>query len=196
MKNYDIKKIYEWPLMIQLFVGCILVLVVLYLGYLLDIVPLQSEIKAAQQQEDDLKGQFKISLDRQVSSQTDVLLLPKLQNLLALWEQRLITAPDMPALLDTILKYGQDNQLKFNLFDPGSEVKMGPYTMIPLRITLIGTYDQIGGFLSEVANMQRLVGIANFTIGKESDEFSAENPEPINSDLPLTADLTLDIYRK
>jgi len=197
MINYDVKKIYEWPFLAQLFIMVIVSLFIIYFGYFIDLIPLQNQIKTIYQQELDLKDQFKVSLDQQVAITNDILLLPKLQQLLVLWEQRFITAPDLPALLDAILKSGQENGLKFNLFDPGSEVKQGKYTMIPLRINMTGTYDQIASFMSQVANMPKLVVIGKFTLSNEaaSEDQANSNPEPINSDLGLTADLTLEIYR-
>jgi type IV pilus assembly protein PilO len=174
MKNYDLKKIYEWPFLAQIFMVSVLSLSIVYLGYLVDLLPLKEEINTTISQEEDLKQQYKVSLDQQVSITSDILLLPKLEQLLNQWEKHFITAAELPSLLDTILKSGQENGLKFNLFDPGSEVKKGKYVMIPLRINTAGTYDQIASFMSDVANMSKLVVIGNFAISNENESRTAQ----------------------
>jgi type IV pilus assembly protein PilO len=197
MMNYDVKKMYEWPLIAQIFIIILVCLFIIYLGYFIDLIPLKNQINTTAMQEDDLKQQYKVSLDQQVSTTSDIEALPQMKQLLDSWEKRLITSTDLPTLLDSILKLGQENGLKFNLFDPGTEVKQGKYTMIPVRINMTGTYDQIASFMSDVANMQNLVVIGNFALNNENavEGATSSNPEPLNSDLSLTADLTLEIYR-
>ena len=195
--KYDVKKMYEWPLLAQVFIMVLTALFIVYLGYFIDLVPMQEQVRSSDQQQEDLKQQFKVSLDQTVSITNSIQLLPKLQELLSLWEHRFISTAELPTLLDTILKYGQENGLKFNLFDPGTEMKAGKYTMIPLHINMSGSYDQISSFMSEVANMPKMVIVGNFSLLNENmdEELTTANPEPLNSDLTLTSDLTLEIYR-
>lgn len=70
------------------------------------------------------------------------------------------------------------------------------YQKIPIKIIVVGSYHQIAGFISEIANMSWIVVIGDFTISSEwqnsllSDKFvkqaAAQNL--------LTAEMVLDIY--
>lgn len=215
MINYDVKKMYEWPLPIQFIVIGLVAVILLYLGYITDISSLQREIETGYSNEQDLKKQLTASYMKQISAANDMVDLSQLQETLKQWQGKLIDASQLPDLQDQILKLGQQSQLKIDSFNPSTPIKDGEYTKIPITISAVGTYDQIASFLSQVANMNNLVRIADFTIGRlptvgskqanqitnvqnnaANDDSTADQTSVINSDTLLKADLNLEIYRK
>lgn len=198
MMNYDVKKMYEWPRSIRMVVLCLCVIILLFLGYFMDLSPMQSQIVSDDQQVEDAKQQLEMMLNKQVSIANNITQLPKMKAILKDWQQRIVDKSEFPGLLDTILKYGESNNLKFNNFGPSTEIKAGIYTKVPIKIEMTGTYDEIATFLSQVANMQKMILIDDFTIIKQGQmgASSAETFTSLTSDQLLTGELTLEIYRK
>lgn len=198
MQNLDIKNMYEWPLGVRWLVFGLIFFLVLYMGYLLDISPYQNEIKNARQQEDDLKHQLQLMYQNQKKVTQDVQLLPKAKDTLADWQKHLLTKDELPGMLDAILKLGADNQLKITTFDPSSEIKDGIYYKTPVSINMSGTYDQIAVFVSQLANMPKLVNIDAFTLTNNSQNDSSGDYESssLNSDAILSGTLDIEIYRR
>lgn len=220
MINYDVKKIYEWPIPIQFIVIGLVAFIVLYLGYVVDISSLQNSIASGLVTEQALKQQLNDIYAKQITAANDMATLPKLSETLTQWQSKIITEAALPGLQDKILKLGQDNQLKFSSFNPAPPVQEGDYSKIPVTISTIGSFDQVGNFLSQIANMGYLVKIADFTLGEvpirphsnpndvgpasagnaSGTSNAADTPSTtvniLNPDTSLKADLNLEIYRK
>ncbi|VVC77065.1 hypothetical protein AQUSIP_23920 [Aquicella siphonis] len=198
MQNLDIKKIYEWPLGMRALVYGLIFVFVFYLGYQLDISPYQLQIKNSVLQEDDLKRQLQLMHENQRKVTRDVEQLPKAKALLSEWQKNIITKNELPDLLDDILKAGTASQLKITTFDPAAEIKDGIYYKTPVSINLSGTYDQIATFISQLANMPKMVNIDAFILNNDAqnDPAASVDSRPLNSNDILSAVLDIDIYRK
>jgi type IV pilus assembly protein PilO len=199
MQDYDIKDIFNLPLRVQLTVVAIFCLLIFYLGYQWDISSLKKELASVQAQETDLKLQLKALIDNLSTVNNDIAQLPTLQNLLIKWQTGFVTTDSLPDTLNEILRIGTSNQLQFQIFSPSSEIKddaYPTYRRIPINAVVIGEYDQIATFLSQVANLPTLVVISNFELikgqNKLYDRKEAEEPGYANR---MTAALTLEVYR-
>jgi type IV pilus assembly protein PilO len=79
----------------------------------------------------------------------------------AMAAELLPTDRQMPALLRRITLAAQQTGVEFVVFRP-SEVKTEQhYTELPLQISVYGEYHRIGSFIAELANMRRIVTVAN-----------------------------------
>lgn len=197
MINYDIKNIYAWPWMIKVFVIIMIAFLVFYLGYVIDIAILRSEINMGLTRENDLKEEIKSSIKQRAKIAYDILQVPSLDKKLKQWQDNVINASELSGTLESLLALGEKNNLKFNSFDPDKEIKAGSYGAIPVKINMTGTFDQIATFLSQVANMQKLILIDDFVISRElAGGKVSPNMIPLDSDEPLSAQLTLKIFKK
>jgi type IV pilus assembly protein PilO len=198
MVNYDFKKIYEWPLGARWLVLAAISVTILLLGYFIDINSYKDLIKTNVQQEIDLRKQLQLMIEKQVTMKGDIVQLPRSKALLTDWQKKIISKNELPGLLDTILRTGQNNNLKIIAFSPDKEVADGPYFKTPVSMDITGTYDQIAEFISQLANMSKLVNIDNYTISNlnENKIFVSNNAESLTSDVILTAKLNIEIYRK
>jgi len=196
MMNFDLKKIFEWPFAAQIALLSVSAIILFYIGYLIDLSPMQSQIVANDQQLTDLKQQLQIMLNKQIEIKTEISQLPQLKLLLKGWQQqKFIDDATLPGTLNSILKFGENNQLKFNTFDPGKELKEGDYTKIPVKIQMSGTYDETATFISQVASMKKIVRIGDFSMIKEEPS-EAETMNPLTSDDIFNTQLTLEIFKK
>ena len=82
---------------------------------------------------------------------------------------------EIPALLTSISRSGQDVGLEFLLFEPKTEVRKEFYAEIPVAIQVKGGYHDLAMFFDKVARLSRIVNIKNIAIGraKGSEELSA-----------------------
>jgi len=68
---------------------------------------------------------------------------------------------EIPSLLTTITDTGKKSGLDFLVFRPKSEVKKDFYADVPVDIVISGSYYSVANFFAAVANLPRIVNIAN-----------------------------------
>lgn len=93
------------------------------------------------------------------------------------WEQGRQLLPEdeeMIELLHKVTLLGTRAGVEFTLFKPLPDRPMQDYTEIPIEVTVVGGYHQVGAFLSEVANMKRIVNVSGLTIEAVENRDAAE----------------------
>ncbi len=88
----------------------------------------------------------------------------------------------MDALLTDINQAGVGRGLEFELFRPGTEAKADFYATLPVTIRVKGTYHDMAGFVSDLAQLPRIVTVHDIAL------------TPIKED-DLSMDATLRTYR-
>jgi type IV pilus assembly protein PilO len=93
---------------------------------------------------------------------------------------------EIPSLLTDISEQGTSSGLEFVSFTPKPEKKEKFYAIIPVAITVNGSYHNIGVFLDQVSKLNRIVTANNIKLsgGKRSGD-----------EMTLTASLELVTYR-
>jgi type IV pilus assembly protein PilO len=92
---------------------------------------------------------------------------------------------EVPNLLVDISQVGVGAGLEEKLFQPAPEVKKDFYAELPIKITLTGSYHQMGEFVSGIAALPRIVTLHEITI------------KPLTADAydSLSIDLTAKTFR-
>jgi len=82
---------------------------------------------------------------------------------------------EIPSLLTSISKSGQDVGLEFLLFEPKPETRREFYAEIPVAMSLRGDYHNLAVFFDKVARLSRIVNINNISVtpGKDGRELNA-----------------------
>jgi type IV pilus assembly protein PilO len=75
---------------------------------------------------------------------------------------------EVAGLLVDISQTGLAAGLEFRLFKPQGEVPSEFYSTLPIEISVIGTYHQLGEFVSGVATLPRIVTTHNINISKQA----------------------------
>ena len=117
---------------------------------------------------DGLRGEH-VKLQAEVEEKTRIANnLPKIQkeynDLNIELEKALTELPntrEIPTLLTTITDTGKKSGLDFLVFRPRPEVKKDFYAEVPVDITISGSYYSVANFFAAVANLPRIVNIAN-----------------------------------
>ncbi len=76
---------------------------------------------------------------------------------------------EIPSLLTSISRSGQDVGLEFLLFEPKSEVRKEFYAEIPVAMQVKGGYHDLAIFFDKVARLSRIVNIKNIEMGRDKD---------------------------
>jgi type IV pilus assembly protein PilO len=75
------------------------------------------------------------------------------------------TSSEIPALLKSITKLGNDSNLQFLLFSPEREVpKEELYVEIPVSIEVMGGYHDVAMFFDKIGKLDRIVNIINVSM--------------------------------
>lgn len=197
MNNMNIKKPYLWPFNMQLLVFCLLAVIFFYFGYQFILAPLSLDLNNARGHEHSLKSDIEVLIHHEASLNHYIARLPDLKRQLESLKKTMILHSESPALLKEVLTNGNKNHLYFSLFDPSEGATDRGYDKITIKIIAIGSYHQLADFLSEIANMHRIIVINQFTIAKEAT--SNQPPATKATELAqaanrLTAEFSLDVY--
>jgi type IV pilus assembly protein PilO len=77
---------------------------------------------------------------------------------------------EMPELLRTVTTAGSRAGVEFSLFQPKPPVAAEFHTAHPIQVTVRGTYHQVGSFLGRLANMERIVNVADLKLSQPNEK--------------------------
>lgn len=198
MKKMTLNNIYEWPIMTQLLLLGLIFAVVFYLGYRFDLSTQMKNLSRAEQQEGDLKQQIELVIRKNKAMEVEVSHLKQLQTELDKWSKQLVPYKSLPEVLNQILKLGADNHLYISSFTPEKSVpieKMN-YNKVAIKTVVVGSYQQIADFISQIANMESIVVIGDFSISSENQAMVLGDKLAKQAELQhlLSAEINLSIY--
>jgi len=164
LQTLDPQRPGNWPLYARVAVVVILMLVIAGVGYWQFVTPLLDELAGVQQEEVGLKETFEAK-QRKVAS------LDALKEQLAEMERSFGTMlrvlPSRAEIANLLIDISQTrlaNSLEEELFQPQGEAPKEFYAEVPNRIVVVGTYHEMGGFVSGVAELPRIVTIEEVNI--------------------------------
>jgi type IV pilus assembly protein PilO len=76
---------------------------------------------------------------------------------------------EIPSLLTSISRSGQDVGLEFLLFEPKAEVRKEFYAEIPVAMQVKGGFHDLAIFFDKVARLSRIVNLKNITMGRDNE---------------------------
>lgn len=95
---------------------------------------------------------------------------------------------EMSDLLRKVTAAGKQSGVDFTLFRPEPLVPRDFYTDNPVSVRVRGGYHQTGVFLSRLANLNRIVNVANLRMESVRPDQDDDNPAfTVQTDLTLTA---------
>ena len=71
---------------------------------------------------------------------------------------------EMEALLVDINQAGRGRGLQFELWKPGTEAMKEFYAQLPIAMRVVGNYHDLGNFVSDVAQLPRIVTLSDISI--------------------------------
>jgi type IV pilus assembly protein PilO len=172
INNIDFEKIGVWPLPAKIFV-CVLLVTIIFVGtYYFKISDLNLQLDRVVAQEQTLRTTFEkrsfeaANLDAYKAQMEEMKVT--FDSLLS----RLPAKTEVPGLLEDIGTRGSESGLtNINIsFQP--DVISEYYIEVPITISADGGYHDMGGFVSGVAGMPRIVTLHDFSIATAKDKRS------------------------
>jgi len=144
---------------ILIFAGTVVLIVGLYIW--LVYIPKTGEIKTIKSELDRLERNIRIARVRANNLKRLEADLAKAQGDLKVAIKLLPTTSEIPSLLKSITKLGNDSNLEFLLFSPEKQVSKEFYIEIPVSIEVLGSYHDVAIFFDKVGKLDRIVNVVN-----------------------------------
>lgn len=180
-----------WPTLVKAVVAAIVFILVVFFGYWLDTMGQLGELATTRNQQETLLETITIKQAQAANLNSYKQQLYQIDSIFNELLRRLPTSSEVPRLLDDISKTGIANGLTFVLFKPEPETKKGFNAELPIQISVIGSYHQLGQFISDIEGLDRIVTLHDFTIKPVSAEdltnLGKKKAEPGQLVLTITA---------
>jgi type IV pilus assembly protein PilO len=176
LRNLDPKDVGNWPIAAQ--IGLIVLTFVLLTagGYFYVWGSQMDELEAGRAKEEQLKTDFVDKKRKAINLAAYRQQLQDIQQSFGALLRQLPNKSEMESLLTEINQAGVGRGLFFELFKPGSEVKTSEFAELPIDIRISGSYHDLAAFVSDVAQLSRIVTLSNLqlTTTKDADILSMQ----------------------
>ncbi|PXW82544.1 type IV pilus assembly protein PilO [Nitrosomonas sp. Nm84] len=170
LRQLDINNAGSWPVAFKVSALVILFVAIISAGYFFVWEEQVKVLEDAQAQEETLKATYLAKKRSAVNLPALRQQLKDIEHSLTALLKQLPDKSEMEALLVDINQAGLGRGLQFELFKPAaSETINAFYAELPISIRVIGGYHDIGAFVSDVAQLPRIVTLNNIGITPGTD---------------------------
>ena len=165
LKSLDPNDPGRWPLPVR--AGSVILCFVILTGVLFyflvwsDQKPVLDRVAAEEQ---TLRNTFKAKHSKAVNLEVYQQQLADIERSFGALLRQLPGRTEVPNLLVDISQVGVGAGLEEKLFQPSAEVKKDFYAELPIKISLTGSYHQMGEFVSGIAALPRIVTLGELAI--------------------------------
>jgi type IV pilus assembly protein PilO len=167
--NIDFDKVGVWPLPAKAFVLILLIVVVFSLTYYVKIGDLNDELAGVKAQELVLRKSYETKSFEAANLDAYRAQMDEMDKTFKSLLNRLPSDAQVPGLLDDIGSRGRESGLTINATTMETEKAAEFYIEVPFKISVDGGYHDMGGFISGIASMPRIVTLHDYTITKKQD---------------------------
>lgn len=164
LKDLDQNNIGSWPTWVYALFIIVLIAAVVAGSYYYVVTPSRQTLAEAQQHEQDLKERFRNKHERVAHLEQYKKQLKDLKNELKGMLAELPSKSEVPALLRDVSDLRAANGLTEELFKPLDNDKHKFYVTLPNRLVVRGGFHDLARFVSDVAQMSRIVTIGDVDI--------------------------------
>jgi len=160
----DINQPATWPAWFMVMISLLVSLLLLLGGWHFLIQDQLKGLDAEQFREIELRSTFSTKKGMVVNLPAYQRQMSQIEDMLALMVRQLPDSTEVPSLLVDITEGGTRQGLNFLVFDPQQEELGDFYAILPIRMEVTGSYHQLAGFISDLAQMPRIVTVGDMTI--------------------------------
>ncbi len=170
LNQLTIENVGIWPSAIKAIIVVIIFSISFILGYWFNTVTQLAHLKSLKLQQQALLQTIKIKYPQATNVKVYQKQLTQINDILKESLLKLPTHAEIPGLLNDISNIGISNGLTFVVFKPEPESKQGFYITLPIQISVIGNYHQLGKFVNGIETLKRIVTLHNFVIKPMTSE--------------------------
>ncbi|NNG11858.1 MAG: type 4a pilus biogenesis protein PilO [Halobacteria archaeon] len=159
---------------------------VIFLGYWFHTKDQLVDLENLAQKENDLKILFERKAKKAANLEAYQQQLADMRESFGAMLRQLPNKTEVADLLVDVSQTGLASGLEFELFQPQGERPQEFYAELPISIRVIGSYHELGDFVSGVASLPRIVTLHNVNISNRAQQ---------SEDSLLVMDLVAKTYR-
>ncbi|HYN53994.1 MAG TPA: type 4a pilus biogenesis protein PilO [Methylotenera sp.] len=190
--NIDFKNAGSLPAPVKAVLLAALFLILLGLGYYFLWSPALETLDTAKAKEQELRLVFLDKKSQAINLAAYKQQMVDIEKTFGALLKQLPDKSQMDGLLTDINQAGLGRGLEFELFRPGQETQAEFYAEMPISIKLIGTYDDLGAFATDISKLSRIVTLNDISIAGSNKDPAAK---PSASDGLLTMEAVAKTYR-
>jgi type IV pilus assembly protein PilO len=164
--NIDFKNVGNLPLPVKAILLSFLGLLLLGLGYLFLLKPAIEVLDESKAKEDELRKTFLAKKSEAIKLEGYKQQMVEIEKTFGALLKQLPDKSEMDGLLTDVNQAGLGRGLEFELFKPGQETVAEFYAEMPIQIKVIGTYEDLGAFATDVSKLPRIVTLNDLSIDK------------------------------
>ncbi|MCC5867604.1 MAG: type 4a pilus biogenesis protein PilO [Gammaproteobacteria bacterium] len=170
LKALDINDIGRWPFVFRAAVIVLLFVAVVAGGFYMKVVREEMpRLERAEREEIDLRRNFETRQRQAANLDAYRVQLEEMERSFGTMLRQLPNQTEVPNLLVDISQTGLAAGLEERLFQPSPEVRRDFYAELPISIRLVGSYHEMGEFVSGIAALPRIVTLHDIQITREGD---------------------------
>jgi type IV pilus assembly protein PilO len=169
LNNIDFNRAGVWPLPGKIFVCLLLATVILFLSYYVWVADLKSELASVVAKETGLKETYKNKSYEAANLDAYKAQMAEMNTTFEKLLNRLPQKTEIAGLLEDIGAKGRESGLVINSLGIRPEVVAEYYIEVPIGINVKGGYHDLGGFVSGVAGLPRIVTLHDFSISMSGE---------------------------
>ena len=170
--NWDFNRAGTWPLPVKAAIMLFVCATVVGGGVYFDTIDQLKSLDSSEQKEVSLKSEFELKQKKAVNFQDYRDQLTQIEASLHEMIRQMPTKEEVASLLVDISQTGLASGLKFKLFKPEAHIQKDFYSELPIKIQVIGKYEDLGLFISGLASLPRIVTVHDVNITPEAKDGS------------------------
>ena len=164
IRNLNLKESAIWPAPVKIIFSGLIVAFTILIGYFLVIRGEISTLHQAERQETGLRRVFKSKALLAAALPAYQTQFKEMQKTYGVMLHQLPSRDEIPSLLRDISTTAQLDGLKQRLFKPVGVIRKHFYAEQPIVMAYVGTFHQLGKFVSDVGALPRIVTLSQFSI--------------------------------
>jgi len=164
LRLLDIQEPASWPAWFMVVMSLLISILLLFGGWHFLIQDQQRVLDLEKSREIELRRTFSSKKGMVVNLPAYQKQMSQIEDMLAVMVRQLPDSTEVPSLLVDITEGGTRRGLNFLVFDPQQEELGDFYAILPIRMEVAGSYHQLAGFISDLAQMPRIVTVGDMAI--------------------------------
>ena len=169
LSDLDMENIGSWPMALKVIVLGLLYAAILIIGFYFHVDDLNKRLSVVEQEEQTLRQDFEKKAFEAANLDAYTAQLVEMEQRFGALVAQLPSETEVPGLLEDITNKGEMNGLSIKRIDLLNEQAQTFYIELPIAIEAVGSYHDLGAFISGMAGLPRIVTLHDFEITLDAD---------------------------
>ena len=169
LSDLDMENIGSWPMALKVIVLALLYAAILIAGFYFHVEDLNKRLSVVEQEEQTLRQDFEKKAFEAANLEAYKAQLVEMEQRFGTLVAQLPSETEVPGLLEDITDKGELNGLSIRRIDLLDEQVQTFYIELPIAIEAVGSYHDLGAFISGMAGLPRIVTLHDFEITLDAD---------------------------